>query len=83
MLQASFKKHTLQFKIPGGTSRGVLKSKDSWFIFVWDKDYPEIKGIGECSIIRGLSRDPWREFDEILQNLMSDINNHKVWMEEG
>jgi len=83
MLQASFKKHTLQFKIPGGTSRGVLKSKDSWFIFVWDESNPEVKGIGECSIIRGLSRDPWREFDEILQNLMSDINNHKLWMEEG
>ena len=83
MLQAAFKKHTLQFKIPGGTSRGVLKSKDSWFIFVWDESNPEIKGIGECSIIRGLSIDPWCEFDEILQNLVADINNHKWWMDEG
>lgn len=83
MLKASFKKHTLQFKIPGGTSRGVLKSKDSWFIFVWHKDNPEIKGIGECSIIQGLSRDPWRKFDEILEKLITDINNHKYWIEEG
>ena len=83
MLQASFKKHTLQFKTPGGTSRGVLKSKDSWFIFVWDESNPDVKGIGECSIIRGLSVDPWQEFDSILKKLMADISNHKWWMEEG
>ncbi len=83
MLQASFKKHTLQFKIPGGTSRGVLKSKDSWFIFVWDENNPEVKGIGECSIIRGLSTDPWQAFDAILKKLVADINNYKWWMDEG
>ena len=83
MLQAGFTKHTLQFKTPGGTSRGVLSSKDSWFIFVWEKNKPAKMGIGECSIIRGLSRDPWHNFDGILQKLVEDINNHARWMEEG
>jgi o-succinylbenzoate synthase len=83
MLQARFQKHTLQFKIPGGTSRGVLKMKDSWFVFIWDENRPEIKGIGECSIIRGLSTDPWREFESILERLCADINNFDYWLKDG
>lgn len=83
MLQASFQKFTLQFKIPGGTSRGVLQTKDSWFISVWDESNPSIKGVGECSIIPNLSIDPWWDFDQILQNLVSDINNYEWWLTEG
>jgi len=83
MLQARFQKHTLQFKIPGGTSRGVLKTKDSWFVFIWDEKRPEIKGIGECSIIRGLSIDPWREFESVLERLCIDINNFDYWLKDG
>lgn len=83
MLQAAFQKYSLQFKIPGGTSRGVLKTKDSWFIAVWDVSNPAIKGIGECSIIPKLSIDPWEEFDQTLGALVNDINNYKWWLKEG
>ena len=31
-LQANFQKHTLEFKKASGTSRGVLRIKESWFI---------------------------------------------------
>ncbi len=83
MLKARISKHSLQFKRPGGTSRGVLTQKDSWFLTVWDESRPGIKGIGECSIIRGLSPDPWQEFDSLFEKLTADINNHYRWMEEG
>jgi o-succinylbenzoate synthase len=83
MLQARFQKHTLQFKIPGGTSRGVLKTKDSWFLFIWDESQPKVQGIGECSIIRGLSRDPWREFESVLEQVCADIPNFEYWLKEG
>jgi o-succinylbenzoate synthase len=57
MLHATYKKYTLHFRKPAGTSRGILLSKDSYFITLTDDDAPEIQGVGECSIIRGLSPD--------------------------
>ena len=34
-----------------------MTEKHAWFIEVWNESNPEIKGIGECSIIPGLSPD--------------------------
>lgn len=56
-MKATFKKHTFYFKRPSGTSRGVLTEKHSWFVELFDENNPSIKGIGECSIIPGLSPD--------------------------
>jgi len=74
MLHASYNKHTLIFKRPGGTSRGVLSTKGSWFIKVWDDENPETFGLGECSIIYGLSPDPMERFEEKLNELTKNIN---------
>ncbi|MCE3295792.1 MAG: o-succinylbenzoate synthase [Crocinitomicaceae bacterium] len=57
MLQYSVEKRTFVFKTPGGTSRGVLTEKQAWFIRLWDENNPEAIGLGECSIIPGLSPD--------------------------
>ena len=51
----SFEKKTFVFKHPSGTSRGVLTEKHAWFLTVWKEGNPTIKGVGECSIIPGLS----------------------------
>ncbi len=75
MIQADVKKHTFIFKTPGGTSRGVLHTKDSWYIRVWDNKYEDIKGVGECSIIKGLSYDDRPEYEERLKQLVQDIND--------
>ncbi len=83
MLEAKYKKHTLNFKQPGGTSRGVLTSKDSWFIFIYDKEEPQVKGVGECSIIKGLCIDDRPDFEQKLKQVCSDINNWSNWLEEG
>lgn len=45
----------MKFKTPSGTSRGVLRTKDSWFLKLTDKHGQ--MGIGECSVISGLSPD--------------------------
>ncbi len=55
-LSASFEAHTLQFRKPAGTSRGVLTEKKLWMIKLWSHD-PSLYGIGECSVIPGLSPD--------------------------
>lgn len=75
MLKASYKKYTLKFKRPGGTSRGVLMEKDSWFLFLEDTTNPDIKGIGECGLLKGLSTDDVPDYEQKLQWLCLHIND--------
>ena len=56
-MKARFYKQSFQFKRPSGTSRGVLTEKHSWMIEVWNENQPDIIGVGECSVIPGLSLD--------------------------
>ncbi|MAO09825.1 MAG: o-succinylbenzoate synthase, partial [Flavobacteriaceae bacterium] len=37
MLKAHYKKHILNFKRPSGTSRGVLRTKETWFLILEEK----------------------------------------------
>jgi len=83
MLQASFINHTLQFKQPAGTSRGVLSGKKSWFLLVWDSDNSQKIGIGECGIIPKLSIDDRPDFEDKLDTVIDKIENYKYWLEEG
>lgn len=53
--KASFEAFTLDFKRPSGTSRGILTQKKGWKLELIDSD--GIKGLGECSVIPGLSPD--------------------------
>ncbi len=52
---ASFEAFVLDFKRPSGTSRGVLTQKKGWKLKLIDPN--GITGLGECSIIPGLSPD--------------------------
>lgn len=73
MIKAWFKKYRLQFIIPGGTSRGVLHHKDSWFLFI-QNSLNGNTGVGECSIIEGLSIDNIHELDQKISELCSFLN---------
>lgn len=53
-MTATYHRHLLQFKQPSGTSRGVLTTKETWFIII---EHQNSRGIGECGILRGLSAD--------------------------
>lgn len=57
MYKARFSKKTFQFKTPSGTSRGILTEKHAWFVELWNTENPSCIGLGECSIIPGLSPD--------------------------
>lgn len=76
MLRATFEKKTFQFKRPSGTSRGVLTEKHAWFLKVYDEKNPEIKGIGECSIIPGLSPDfeSFEAYEQQLEIVCADLD---------
>ncbi len=83
MLKADYKKYFLKFKTPGGTSRGILHEKETWFIFIYDDINPKIKGIGECGLFRGLSADDVPDYEEKLNEVCENISGDKFWLEEG
>ena len=63
-MTANYSKYILEFKRPSGTSRGVLTQKETWFIKLEDQgDF----GIGECSILRGLSIDDVSNYEAVLK----------------
>ena len=70
-MKAWWKKYTLQFKEPSGTSRGILRTKDSYFIFLEDEGK---SGVGECGILRGLSADDRPDYEVRLNWLMENIH---------
>lgn len=70
-MKASFKKYILNFKRPGGTSRGVLTQKETWFLIV-EKNGKT--GYGECGILRGLSIDDRSDYGEKIEWLCQNIN---------
>lgn len=76
MFKGELKKHTLKFKQPSGTSRGVLTEKDTWFISIWDDSNPSVKGMGEASIIKTLSPDWSVEYPSFLQKVVKNIDTH-------
>ncbi|MEO9892907.1 o-succinylbenzoate synthase [Aurantibacter sp.] len=63
-MKASYKKHILDLKKPSGTSRGVLKQKESWFITL--QNDAQI-GIGECGLLKGLSIDDVDTYEQKLK----------------
>lgn len=76
----SFRKYLLNFVNPSGTSRGILRHKSSWFIEISDR---KGSGVGECSIIEGLSPDFINEIQYVsvlnetctkLQKLLNNID---------
>lgn len=73
---ASFEPFLLKFKKPAGTSRGFLLEKPSWLLKYRDNEY-NIEGIGECSIIPGLSIDDENLIEEKLTALCRSVNENQ------
>ena len=77
-MKATYQKYILNFKNPSGTSRGVLNTKETWFLIVEQEDK---KGIGECGILRGLSADDRPDYEEKLTWTCQNIHlgKDKLW----
>lgn len=69
-MQATYRKHLLQFKLPSGTSRGILTNRETWFIIITSE---EIVGIGECGLLRSLSIDDTPEYEAKLAWVCKNI----------
>lgn len=53
--QADFFSRTFDFRFEARTSRGAMTQKKSWFLRLWDDREPGRVGVGECSLLAGLS----------------------------
>lgn len=69
-MKATYYKHTLEFKRPSGTSRGVLHTKDSYYLVI---EHQGKWGIGECGLLRGLSCDDLPDYEEKLAWVCANI----------
>ncbi|WP_299012450.1 o-succinylbenzoate synthase [uncultured Polaribacter sp.] len=74
MIKATYKKYILNFKNPSGTSRGVLRTKETWFIFLEENGKT---GIGETGLFRGLSIDDVPNYEEKLIWLCKNIHKEQ------
>ncbi len=70
-MKAHFFKHILEFKRPGGTSRGILNTKETFILEISENGE---KGIGECGLFRGLSYDDVPGYEEKLEWLCENIH---------
>ncbi|HEY9004556.1 MAG TPA: o-succinylbenzoate synthase [Ohtaekwangia sp.] len=77
-LQASYQKKVFQFNFKARTSRGLMRDKISWFIAVWDDANPNLKGIGECGPLPGLSPDDRPDFEQVLQDVLNKLSSHSL-----
>ncbi|WP_378174376.1 o-succinylbenzoate synthase [Aquimarina sp. SS2-1] len=79
-MKATYHKHILEFKRPSGTSRGVLKTKETWFIVITAEGK---QGIGECGILRTLSIDDRPDYEEKLEWTCNHIHLgvEQLWKE--
>ncbi len=70
-MTATYHKYILEFKRPSGTSRGILKTKETWFVVIDNNGH---RGIGECGILRGLSYDDRPDYEEKLKWTCKNIH---------
>ena len=71
MMHAYYQKYTLIFKQASGTSRGILRTKETFLLKIIDNTK---EGYGECGVFRGLSADDRPDYEEKLQWLCTNIN---------
>lgn len=80
-LQFSYLKRTLIFRFDAGTSRGVLKTRDVYWIQATDPKNREIKGWGEAAPLVKLSPDYRDDFEEVLNRILQKLNG-ETWESE-
>ena len=64
-------RYVLTFRQPAGTSRGVLLSKETWFLVL---SRGGICAVGECAVFRGLSCDDTPQYASILEQLCRRVS---------
>lgn len=75
-MKASWLKYRLDFRFTAITSRDSLTYKDTYYIKVWDDTAPNVTGIGEAGLFRGLSCDDRPDYESMLTRVCTDIERY-------
>lgn len=73
-MKAFYQKYLLNFKQASGTSRGVLRTKETYFLKIVNSDHV---GYGECAVFKGLSIDDREDYEARLIWLCENISRNK------
>ena len=76
MLKAEYTPYLLHFREPAITSRAVMTDKETYFIKIYDERNPEVFGIGECALFRGLSAEDGADYESVLAGICADISTY-------
>ena len=71
--------YTLRFEQPAATSRGLLRTRDLWFVEARDAD-TGVSGWGECGPIPGLSADDRPDYQQVISDQLLVISG---WLSQG
>ena len=81
-IRFEFIKRTLHFRFDAGTSRGVLRSKDVYWIKAFRGDSHEICGWGEATPLVKLSLDDRPDFEDVLAKVLTQMETIPWMLEE-
>ena len=73
-LEFSYLKRTLQFRFEAGTSRGVMRTRDVYWIKVHRKGDLDQVGWGEAAPLTGLSPDFGPDFEGQLKGILQQAS---------
>lgn len=83
MLQYRIVPHTLRFRQPAGTSRGIYTERRVWYVHLWDANRPHQMGIGECAPLPALSCDDRPDYAERLEKACRQVIRYQTeWPEK-
>lgn len=82
-LRFEYLKRTLQFRFDAGTSRGVLRSKDVFWIKAFKAESSDICGWGEAAPLVKLSLDDRPDYEEVLVKVLKQMETIHWTLEEN
>ncbi|WP_170134439.1 o-succinylbenzoate synthase [Echinicola strongylocentroti] len=83
-VDAEWQKYTLDFKFDAGTSRGVLKTKDSYFLKIWRPSETGVVGWGEAGPLPKLSPEDGENLAAVMDSYVYQLRKSTIpWSEEG
>jgi o-succinylbenzoate synthase len=77
-VRLSLTPHQLQFKFDARTSRGAMATHQVYYLVLSDSAEPDIKGIGECAPLPGLSIDATPELLPKLNEVVALVNESAI-----
>ncbi|WP_194777848.1 o-succinylbenzoate synthase [Pararhodonellum marinum] len=77
-VNAKCSKYQLNFKFEAGTSRGVMQSRDTFFIVLTSEQFVGIEGWGEAGPLPNLSIDDIPDFTELIKSYCERITAYDI-----